>query len=165
LWHPLLLLNHVALVSTIAYVWEAKRPPLTRGHLWSVVGGLTLVNCASIALVGWRRHGRFGVGYLDALAVTPALLFPALAVLLFAAFGLGLYLRVGKQRRAGQTLMSYGLLWLIVYDAAFAAGYVNFASGAMILSLLPLAYLSVQLLRWWGKVLSLSQKPEFQRVR
>jgi hypothetical protein len=35
----------------------------------------------------------------------------------------------------------------------------------MILLLLPMAYVSVQVMRWWSKVLSLSQKPEFQRVR
>src|SRR5688572_32232945 len=34
-WHPLLLLNHVAVVSTVCYHLEQKRPPLTRGHWWS----------------------------------------------------------------------------------------------------------------------------------
>src|ERR1700677_1072540 len=44
LWHPLLLMNHVALVSTLAYFWEHKRPPLRRWHFWSVVAGLALLD-------------------------------------------------------------------------------------------------------------------------
>jgi 4-hydroxybenzoate polyprenyltransferase len=32
-WHPLLLLDHVAILSTLAYTWEQKRPALTRRHL------------------------------------------------------------------------------------------------------------------------------------
>jgi len=44
--------------------------------------------------------------------------------------------------------MLYGLLWLIVYDAAFVAGYVNLLAAAAILLLLPLAYFSVRMMRW-----------------
>ena len=32
---------------------------------------------------------------------------------------------MGMRREAGQTLMLYGLLWLIVYDACFVAAYVT----------------------------------------
>ena len=38
LWHPLLLLNHVTILSLIAYRWEEKRPPLTPIH-WTLVPG------------------------------------------------------------------------------------------------------------------------------
>ena len=55
LWHPLLLLNHVTILSTVAYVWEQKRPPLTRLHWWTVLGGLLLVDVLAIALVASRR--------------------------------------------------------------------------------------------------------------
>src|SRR3954447_17427603 len=55
LWHPLLLLNHVTILSTIAYDWEEKRPPLTRVHWWAVLGGLALVDVVSITLVAYRR--------------------------------------------------------------------------------------------------------------
>jgi hypothetical protein len=60
--------------------------------------------------------------------------------------------------------MLLGLLWLIVYDAAFVAGQIGLIHGAAILALLPLAYLCVQLLRAWSKLLSLSQPPRFQRA-
>jgi hypothetical protein len=61
--------------------------------------------------------------------------------------------------------MLYGLLWLIVYDVTFAEGYVGVVPGLLLLCLLPMAYLSVKMMRAWSRVLSLSQKPEFQRAR
>ena len=164
LWHPLLLLNHVTILSALAYQWEAKRPPLTRVHWWAVIGGLALVDGLCVALVGWRRHERAG-DLAAAMGVTPGLLYPAAALLGFVAFALWLRATLGDTRRAGQTLMLAGLLWLIVYDAAFAAGYVSWFAALLLLVLLPLAYVSVQLMRWWGRIVSLSQKPEFQRVR
>jgi len=56
------------------------------------------------------------------------------------------------------------LLWLIVYDAAFVAGYVGWRESLMVMSLLPLAHLSVQLMRAWSRMLALSQKPQFKRA-
>ena len=41
---------------------------------------------------------------------------------------------------------------------------VSVAAG-ILLALLPIAWWSVQFMRWWSKVLSLSQRPEFQRAR
>jgi hypothetical protein len=62
--------------------------------------------------------------------------------------------------------MLYGLLWLIVYDAAFVAGYVrDWVAAAAILMLLPLAYGSVRLMRWWSQIVALSQRPSFKRAR
>jgi hypothetical protein len=61
--------------------------------------------------------------------------------------------------------MLYGLLWLIVYDAAFVAGYVSWILGAIMLALLPIAWWSVVFMRWWSKVISVAQRPAFQRAR
>jgi hypothetical protein len=66
---------------------------------------------------------------------------------------------------AGQKIMLYGLLWLIVYDAAFVAGYVGWMAAGILFCLLPIAWWSVQFMRWWSKVYSLSQRPAFQRAR
>ena len=60
--------------------------------------------------------------------------------------------------------MLYGLLWLIVYDFTFAAGYVGLVPALLLLVFLPLAYLSVQIMRWWGGVMALSQRPQFKRA-
>ena len=72
-WHPLLLLNHVAIVSTVAYVWEEKRPTLTRIHWWAVLGGLAAVDAVCIGLIWGRRHGRMGTDFAESLWVTPGL--------------------------------------------------------------------------------------------
>ena len=61
-------------------------------------------------------------------------------------------------------LMLYGLLWLIVYDFTFAVGYVGWAPALGLLSLLPMAYASVQVMRWWGGVIALSHRPQFKRI-
>jgi hypothetical protein len=41
---------------------------------------------------------------------------------------------------------------------------VSLASGLALLLLLPLAYASVQVMRWWGGVVALSHRPDFRRV-
>lgn len=164
-WHPLLLLNHVTMLSLVCYVWEAKRPPLTRVHWWAVMGGLAMVDVACVVLVGYRRYGLVGDTLAEALGITPGLILPALAVVAFAGIAVLVKRYAGATRRGGQTLMLYGLLWLIVYDAAFTAGYVSWFAAGLLLLLLPMAYVSVQVMRGWAKILSLSQVPEFQRVR
>jgi 4-hydroxybenzoate polyprenyltransferase len=164
-WHPLVLMNHVAIISALAYKWESKRPALKRRDWFKVFGGLAVLDAMCVSLVAWRRLQPTGGGLAEALWITRGLALPVVAVGGFALLALAIRLIAGDNRRAGQTLMLYGLLWLIVYDAAFTAGYVSPLAAMMILLLLPMAYLSVQVMRWWGKVLSLSQKPEFQRVR
>ena len=61
--------------------------------------------------------------------------------------------------------MLTGLLWLIVYDAAFAWIYVGWRSAAGLLLLAPISYVSVLLMRWWARLILLSQQPEYKRVR
>lgn len=165
LWHPLLLLNHVTVISTVAYVWEQKRPPLTRGHLWAVLGGLGLVDVTCILLVWMRRQVRMQSGFLQSLWITPGLAIPAAAVVVFVLLALLIWKRSSDPRSAGQRLMLLGLLWLIVYDAAFVLGYVGWRAAGEVLMLLPISYLSVQIMRWWSRILLLSQKPEYQRAR
>jgi hypothetical protein len=164
-WHPLLLLNHVAILSTLAYHWEEKRPPLTRAHWWTVLGGLGGVNLLVLASIGWRRGDQTLKGAIHALDLQPGLLLPLAAVALFVAFGYVVRRRNPIARDAGQKLMLYGLLWLIVYDAAFVAGYVSWIAGGIILALLPIAWWSVVFMRWWSKLISVAQRPTFQRAR
>jgi hypothetical protein len=157
-WQPLLLLNHVTLVSTIAYRWEQKRPPLTKRHWWAVLGGLSAMDGLLIFASVWRRPAA------TALALAPGLALPAIAAAVFAALAVRIRRKNRNARQAGQTLMLLGLLWLIVYDAAFLAGYVGLAPAGVLLLLLPIAYLSVQLMRWWSQLLALSQRPGFKRI-
>jgi hypothetical protein len=165
LWHPLWLLNHVAILSTVAYGWEEKRPPLTRRHWWAVLGGLAVVDGMLIALVAARR-GAGGAGIAAALRIESGLLLPVLASVLFVLLAWRVRRKSATSRQAGQAVMLYGLLWLIVYDAAFVAGYVRNGTATLaILMFLPVAYLSVQLMRWWSKLVAVSHRPAFKRAR
>jgi hypothetical protein len=163
LWHPLLLFNHVTILSLVAYRWEEKRPSLTRVHWWVVLGGVGAIDVLLVALVLWRRMVP-GRTVIKALWITPGLIAPAAAIVVFIFLAAVIYSRSTGRREAGQTLMLYGLLWLIVYDFSFVAGYVNLASAFLLLLLLPAAYASVQIMRWWGRVIALSQRPAFKRA-
>ena len=164
-WHPLLLLNHVAVVSTVCYHLEQKRPPLTRGHWWSVLGGLVFIDVTCLGFVWWKR-GQLAPGtFVESLGVSGALVLPLVALLVFVAIAIWLRRAIPDSRTAGQTIMLYGLLWLIVYDAAFVAGHVGPLPALLILLLLPAAYFSVQLMRTWSRIVMLSQKPTYQRAR
>jgi hypothetical protein len=165
IWHPLLLLDHVTILSAVAYHWEQKRPPLTRKHWWTVIGGLLLLNLSVIVLFGWRLGDRTLSGLLPVLNVNRSLLPAALMIPVFIAIAWRIRRDNPLASDAGQKLMLFGLLWLIVYDSAFVAGYVSWAAAAILLCLLPIAWWSVQLMRWWSKIYSLSQKPVFQRAR
>jgi hypothetical protein len=162
-WQPLLLLNHVALLSAIAYHLEEKRPALTRGHWWSVIGGLLLTDLVVIGVVGHHRAEVAG-SWLAGLDIMPQLLLPVGAIVAFVALAWFVKQRAATGRAAGQTMMLYGLLWLIVYDASFVAVYVNWLAALAVFALLPVAYLSVQLMRSWSTVVALSQRPAFKRV-
>jgi 4-hydroxybenzoate polyprenyltransferase len=165
IWHPLLLLDHVTILSAVAYHWEQKRPPLTKKHWWTVLGGLAAINLGLIAVFGKRLGDRTLMGLLRNLNVNSSLL-PVLATIpIFVAIAWWVRRKNPVASDAGQKLMLYGLLWLIVYDSAFVAGYVSWTAAGILFCLLPIAWWSVQLMRWWSKVYSLSQRPVFQRAR
>jgi 4-hydroxybenzoate polyprenyltransferase len=164
LWHPLLLLNHVAILSMVAYDWEQKRPALTPAQRWRLLGALAALDAVLIAVVAWWR-GATAANLPAVLNLRPGLLLPVAAVGGFVLLAAAIRRRAPTRRDAGQQLMLCGLLWLIVYDASFVAGYVGWIAGACLLVLLPVAWWSVQLMRWWSKLLSLSHRPVFQRAR
>ena len=143
IFHPLWLLNHVVILSAVAYAWEQKRPPLTKRHWFGVMGTLGLIDTLVLAWIA--RHGP-NTPEQD-FRLTPGLLLPAAASLAF--LGVGWYVRrsTRTRREAGQKLMLFGLLWLIVYDACFVAIYVHWLAALLLLLLLPVAWFSVQLMR------------------
>jgi 4-hydroxybenzoate polyprenyltransferase len=166
LWHPLLLLNHVTILSTLSYRLEAKRPPLRKRHWWAVIGALFVVDLICVFGVWWKRGNQCDPQlFMQSLWITPGLILPAVALVVFLIAGSFIIRRSPDRRTAGQTLMLFGLLWLIVYDAAFVAGYVSYVAAVLLLLLLPAAYFSVQLMRWWSRLVALSQRPQYQRAR
>ena len=75
-WHPLLLMNHVTIVSTIAYYWEHKRPALRRRHFWSVVAGLATFDLLAVGAFWWRWRINRSAFPGGALGIRPALARP-----------------------------------------------------------------------------------------
>ncbi len=167
-WHPLLLLNHVTILSAVCYHWEQKRPPLTPKHWVTALGGLAVVDAGIVWLAGlasYRRGGDSVAAAAALLGVTAALVPAAVAAAAFVGLAVVVRRRAANGREAGQQLMLYGLLWLIVYDAAFVGGYASWPAAAGLVCLLPVAYASVQLMRWWSRVIALGQRPVYQRAR
>jgi hypothetical protein len=164
IWHPLVLLNHVTILSTFGYYWEQKRPPLTKAHWWGVLGGLAGIDVLCIVIT-CALTKESGDSIAEGLRLTPTLALPAAAGALFVFIAWLIRRQSGESRQSGQTLMLYGLLWLIVYDATFVAAYVSWIDALLLLLLLPAAYLSVQIMRWWSKLVSASQRPQFKRAR
>jgi hypothetical protein len=159
-FHPLWLLNHVVILSAVAYAWEQKRPPLTKRHWFGVFGALALIDTLVLAIIA--RQGP--TSPIEDFRLTPGLLLPLGASAAFILLAWWLRKTSRTRRESGQKLMLYGLLWLIIYDACFVAIYVHWLAALGILLLLPVAYLSVLFMRWWSKVLSVSQRPEFKRA-
>jgi 4-hydroxybenzoate polyprenyltransferase len=162
-WHPILLFVHVTLLSTVCYGLEGKRPRLTAIHWISVVGGAMLM-LVLLMLFLFSRYP--DVDWKTALWVTPrGLLSMVVGVSVFVVIAVMIRRRNKDPRAAGRTLMLYGLLWLIVYDALLVYGYVSWKHALLILAMLPISLLSVQLMRVWAKLVDLSVKPQYQRVR
>ena len=159
-WHPLFLLNHVAIVSAVAYRWEAKRPPLSTAQAACMGAGLVLMNFGLVIALFIRR----GQGFAESLHVTPGLILPTLAAVAFAFVGRMIKKRANDRRAAGKGLILYGLLWLIVYDALFVGGYVNWLWGGLLLAFWPLSYAAVRAMRVWASVTDLARRPQYVRA-
>jgi len=162
LWHPLLLFTHVSVLSAVAYWWEEKRPELTASHWAAVLGGVAMVDILAVSIVWWvtrTNEAARGLGW------NAGLLLPIGLAAVFVIIAWRIRRKSATPRQAGQTLMLTGLLWLIVYDSAFVGVYVGWRYALALLVLLPMSYLMVQFMRWWSKLLSLSQPPEYKRVR
>ncbi len=164
LWHPLLLLNHVVVLSMVCYKLEDKRPALTRAHWLAVMAGLVLVNGLCVGVLAWRRTPEGG-SVVDSLWITPGLAYAGAAVVGFLVAAVLVLRKSDSARSAGQSLVLLGLLWLIVYDVAIVAGYVNLRAAALLALLLPLAYVAVQVMRWWSRLVAISQPPKYIRAR
>ncbi|HEX8339853.1 MAG TPA: UbiA family prenyltransferase [Tepidisphaeraceae bacterium] len=162
-WQAVTLLLHVAILSTVCYGLEGKRPRLRKRHVAFVVGGLLAVTAAVEAALLWRQG--FPADRAAALRIGMPLVYPAAVALAFVLFAAILRARQPDARAYGRQLMLYGLLWLIAYDAAFVFGYVGWKPALAVLALLPIALLCVQLMRAWAALIDLSQSPQYQRAR
>jgi 4-hydroxybenzoate polyprenyltransferase len=160
-WHPLILMNHVILVSTLTYWLEDKRPTLTRKHVRFVVLITLALDLALLALLLWRR----GDYTLYQMGLNSELLPPAGAVIAFAGVAWGIVAWARDRRTAGRRLTQVGLLWLIIYDATFVASSVSWKAALCLLSLVPLAWIAVKICELLARLGDMSARPQYIRAR
>jgi 4-hydroxybenzoate polyprenyltransferase len=192
-WHPLWLFTHVIVVSAVAYVWEEKRPRVTPLHAVGVSLGVVGVNVAVVAWsLAMKLPAEAGIGKIPAaMSLTPWLAVPFVSTFAFAVVAWRIGRSVGgaarpqerlsadgeaelealplplrtRRKQAGRQLVLAGLLWLIVHDAAFVFAYVGAVQAGVVLMLLPLAYAGVRLMRWWGELMALKERPRFRMAK
>jgi 4-hydroxybenzoate polyprenyltransferase len=136
-WHPLLLMDHVVILSALCYALEGKHPRLSKAHWWGIgmgLLGLNLFLSGGVVLATWLRLSA-SRDFAEAIGLSRGLIWPLLAAAIFGAFAaaavLSLREREGlsqrelldRQRKTGRKLMFSGLLWLVIYDIAFALGF------------------------------------------
>lgn len=156
LWHPLLLMNHIVLLSIIVYLWRDKRPALTRAHFRGALAGLAGFDLACILIFGAPRLADPSTGHFGVLL-------PLTAAGIFALLAVWIRRASAGPHQAADRLMRLGLGWLILYDAAFVAGYINWTLAGLIAALLPMAWLVGRIARGGLHVWSLRQPPPFKR--
>jgi hypothetical protein len=113
-WPVWLTLSHVIGISATSYRLEGKRPPLAGPHLWIMTSGWAFV---TIGLIAWMDH-RGGT----VVASTWSWACPLVAAGIFLSIALRHYDHAPNERSAGERIMKTGLLWLIIYDAAWLVG-------------------------------------------
>lgn len=154
-WHGLVLLNHVIVISAIAYVWSDKRPRLSAIHWIALTAAAASANiCVLSAAVAVR----------GASAITlPAHAWPVLAAAVAFVPIAWWTAKTHQPPIAGQKLLFRGTLWLIVLDAAFVYSVVSWQAATAILLLLPTAWLCVRILGAWRWLAYTAQRPTYIR--
>ncbi len=153
-WPIWLTMSHVTTISAISHRLEGKRPILDGKQVWIVTGGWAFL---SIAIIGWMS-ARDGL-VIHAQPWLP--LGAVIAVILFALWTPIMIGRAPSPRAAGGILMKNGLLWLMVYDAAWLAGAQLWWQAALIAALIPTAMLAMSLMRTLKALVA--EPPKFQR--
>jgi len=152
-WPVWLTLTHVTGISAAGHRLEGKRPQLAGRGVWVVVGGWAFL---TVVLIAWMGHeGALRVPEQPWLWVGPT---AAAAVFV----GMALYLARRSERRqmVGGLLIKRGLLWLIVYDAAWLAGAGEWIAAIGIALLLVAALGTMTAIR---QLKALSEPTGFRR--
>ncbi len=141
------LMNHIFIVSLLAYPLENKRPHLRAWDLSLGCFGIVMGNL--LALIYMYLRGTFSQPFI------PILLGPSIAALVFALWALWLLTRKHlSPRQRGERLMLMGLFWLFVYDASMLLTNGQWLATLAIILLLFCAVLSFFGIRYIGRALS-----------
>ena len=140
LWPVWLTMTHVVGLSAACHRLEEKRPALSGPHLWVVTLGWAFV---SVAMFAWmNRQGSLTFSGRPWVWVGPSI-----AAAAFVAIAFRTVRRAPRPQAAGGLLMKRGLIWLIVYDAAWLAGIGAWRAAAINAALLPITFLLMLVVR------------------
>lgn len=151
LWPIWLTFTHVVGISTAAYALERKRPLMNSRALWTIVGGWVFITVVMLAWMAQRELPFIG----ERLWLGPLIAATVFGVLMVPTIG-----RAPDGRAAGGLLIKRGLLWLIVYDAAWLASGGLWWQAGLIGLLLLAAIGSMATLR---HLKALQEPASFQR--
>ncbi len=141
---PVFLLTHVALVSTVAYRLEGKRPRLKRKDFLIVLGSVALGDGLLVGYMALR--GALG-------AFTQPLIFgPLVAMAAYVLWAAWVLKRPLPPRKKGELLILTGLFWLFAYDAGILFANLQWKAGLAITALCFCSIGAFLLLRAWGRM-------------
>ena len=154
-WHGLVLLNHVVVVSAVAYAWSEKRPRLSPLHWIALTAAAAATNVCILTATAVMRGP-------EAISLPPHGWPVMVAAMGFVPIAWWTW-KVHQPPAAGEKLLFRGTLWLIVLDAAFVYSVVSWQAAGAILLLLPAAWLCVRVLDAWRWTTFIVQKPTYLR--
>lgn len=139
-WPVWLTMSHVIGVSAASHKLEGKRPRLTGREVWGVVAGWVFL---SMMLMVWMGH-REAMTLRDGMWLWVG---PTVAAVAFIALAIRTVRRADGDRAAGGGLMKIGLMWLIVYDAAWLFSAALWWQGLLVAAMLPTAWTAMRAMR------------------
>lgn len=140
IWPIWLSMTHIIALSTLCHRLEGKRPVLQPQDLWAVIAGWAF---CSMILIGW-------MSYREPLLwrqMHYIWIGPVIAVLVFVFLVSRHVWPIHDHHRRGRALMKLGLLWLIVYDAAWLFSAGLWKQGILVAAMMPAAYLAMVSIR------------------
>ena len=146
-WPVWVAFTFVLLISGVAYVLEHKRPRLYPQEVWGLVFGWTVFSLMGIS---WMLH-RGALSVVDAAMVWVG---PLAAGAVFAGVGYSVVRFAKNRREGGEALMTNGLMWLIVFDAAWLIGAGLWGWGVPLLGLYFICRSGVATMRLYKRELA-----------
>lgn len=139
-WILWLTFSQVLLISAVGYVLERKRPRLYPTEVWALVLGWVCFTTAMVVWMVWLNENEPPGGRWLWIG-------PMAAGVAFAVVAVRSVRGAADQRSGGKALVRQGLMWLIVFDAAWLASAGLYREAVIIGSLYVLTWALVAWVR------------------
>ncbi|QNN21388.1 hypothetical protein HED60_03575 [Planctomycetales bacterium ZRK34] len=139
MWPVWLTMTHVTGLSAAGHRLEGKRPQLRGAQIWITAIGWAFV---TVVMMLWMHRHNTSPPDRPWMWVGPVV-----AMLVFTVIGIITQRSAPTEPAAGALLIKRGLLWLIIYDAAWLASDGLWWQTAAVGALLPAAWAMMHLTR------------------